>query len=316
MKKSIPVFAGVLLTLSTALPLFSATTVYADGSDDHGDEDTQVQAQVQSQDNQNLNSILAQLQQELNNGRDKQEKDKKDGKGKHHDKDNQDSEDNSTGNTTSNSNNSGNVTITTGNATTTDSNTTTNTTNTTNTTSTTSTTTTTPTTSATASHDAMVAALHAELATFHQDIIADHAAHDSLVTAARDYVVAMRDAMAIGDTATITTGTLQAQQILASLKLALSAQAQVDEHAKALKDSEDRGDLTEALAALKVADAREQAKTAAMESAATALEKLSASIEAAVQTGGTASGTSNSTGNTTTSSTTSTNSTTGNTTTN
>lgn len=155
----------------------------------------------------------------------------------------------------------------------------------------------------TSTHGVAVAQLHATLATFHQDVLKAQAAHRSLEQAAKDFITAMQDAVAAGDTTALQQGTSGSQQIISTLKQALAAQEAAEAQSKTSTTAANKGDLAAAITAIQSAEAREVSKTNTMNQAATSLEALAAKIENEVasytpSSNVTASGTANATNTT------------------
>ncbi len=139
-------------------------------------------------------------------------------------------------------------------------------------------------------HKAQLNQLQAAIDQLHKDQKAEQAARQALLKQGQVFVQVMEQAIASGNATAVQAGNQGIQTILVELKKALTTQG---DEAKQVKSSMEVGkhrDLSRALQALRAADNRVKAKTAAMQKAADELKNLVATLKSQLTASKTVSG--------------------------
>jgi hypothetical protein len=139
-------------------------------------------------------------------------------------------------------------------------------------------------------HKAQLNQLHAAIDQLHKDQKAEQAARQALLKEGQAYVQVMEQAIASGNATAVQAGNQGIQTILTDLKKALSTQADEDKQVKSSMEAGKHGDLARALQAVRTADNRVKAKTAAMQKAADELKNLVATLKSQLTSSKTVSG--------------------------
>ncbi|CAM3852693.1 hypothetical protein [Alicyclobacillus pomorum] len=139
-------------------------------------------------------------------------------------------------------------------------------------------------------HKAQLNQLHAAIDQLHKDQKAEQAARQALLKQGQAYVQVMEQAIASGNATAVQAGNQGIQTILTDLKKALSTQADEDKQVKSSMEAGKHGDLARALQAVRTADNRVKAKTAAMQKAADELKNLVATLKSQLTSSKTVSG--------------------------